>query len=155
MHLVWTLYSANKWVQWTFNFGIGLIKLHSEHKWSSLRELIRMSRPPQCFSCQQQWRSSVAPGLYSCWRPYKRSASGVSDLWGSEPNTSFPPLSPRLDGCAHCTMSRRVCDFTVWVGSRDRNCLWLRERPAGLRGKRPASQRNCVLCIVCSSTIEA
>lgn len=50
---------------------------------------------------------------YSWQRPHSQSASSVSDLWGREPNTSLPQLSPRLGECTYCTMSRKVCDFTV------------------------------------------
>lgn len=124
---------AKRGMKWTSHFGIMLIKLLNERYWASQWALIWKSTSSvfQLSAGPQEWRSSVATGQYSWWRPYKRSASGVSDLWGSEPNTSLPPLSPCLDDCAHCTMSRRVCDFNVWVGSRQKTlpaaCWTVRE----------------------------
>lgn len=113
---------SQRWLCWVCNFGIRLIELVNEYIQSS--------------QCRLIWKRpcSSAPVLQSAVGPVERTSSitqaraaggGLTSpappvcLISGEENLIPPtlPLSPCLDECAHCTMSRRVCDFTVWVGS--------------------------------------
>lgn len=73
----------------------------------------------QCFSQQWDLWGGRAPSHRPVQLVEALQAQRLRCVWSLGKNLIPPslPLSPCLDECAHCTMSRRVCDFTVWVGS--------------------------------------